>query len=138
MNQKNLIITIIVAVVVGAGSFFGGMKYQQTKVAGFRQGGQGFAKGGGNTQGRTGQGRPVAGEITDSDATSITVKMMDGSTRIVILSEKTQINKASAGSKSDLTKGEQVAVFGTQNSDGSVTAQNIQLKRNRPTPSPTK
>lgn len=43
------------------------------------------------------------------------------------MSDKTQINKTSAGAKSDLAKGAQVAVFGTENSDGSVSAQNIQL-----------
>ena len=55
------------------------------------------------------------------------VKMQDGSTKIVILSEQTSINKASEGSKEDLKTGEQVTAFGTENSDGSVTAQNISI-----------
>lgn len=37
------------------------------------------------------------------------------------------INKATTATKSDLKTGEKVAVFGTPNSDGSVTAQSIQL-----------
>jgi len=58
---------------------------------------------------------------------TITVKLEDGSSKIILLSEKTSINKASEGSITDLTAGEKVAVFGTTNADGSVTAQNIQI-----------
>jgi ribosomal protein S1 len=81
----------------------------------------------------------VNGEIIGVDEKSITVKMQDGSSRIVILSEKTEINKAASGTKDDLKVGERVAVFGQENSDGSVTAQNIQLNpmfRGGPTPTP--
>jgi len=53
--------------------------------------------------------------------------LQDGSSRIVIVSETTQINKAEQATKTDLKIGEKVAVFGQENSDGSVTAQNIQL-----------
>lgn len=117
----------MLVVIVGAGSFFAGIKYQQSKQSSsFRQfgGQQGQRMGvGGN---RTGF-RPVAGEIISSDDKSITVKLQDGSSKIVILSDQTQINKAETASKSALRTGEQVAVYGTENSDGSVTAQNIQL-----------
>jgi len=58
---------------------------------------------------------------------TITVKLPDGSSKIILLSEKTSINKASEGSVADLVVGEKVAVFGTTNTDGSVTAQNIQI-----------
>ena len=37
------------------------------------------------------------------------------------------INKAAAATKADLTVGQRVAVFGTTNTDGSVTAANVQL-----------
>ena len=37
------------------------------------------------------------------------------------------INKASTGSKKDLKTGIRVVVFGIENSDGSITAQNISL-----------
>src|SRR6185369_11294861 len=71
--------------------------------------------------------RPVTGEILNADDKSITVKMMDGSTKIVLLTSTTTYNKAAQASKSDLVTGERVGVFGTANADGSVTAQNIQL-----------
>jgi ribosomal protein S1 len=71
--------------------------------------------------------RPVSGEIISQDDKSITVKLQDGSSRIVILSDQTEINKTSEGSKEDLKTGERITTFGTENSDGSVTAQNVQL-----------
>ena len=72
-------------------------------------------------------GNAVVGEILSKDDTSITVKLTDGSSKIVVLSSNTVINKAAIATKNDLTTGERVAVFGTVNSDGSVTAQDIQL-----------
>lgn len=124
------IFVVLVAIVVGIAGFFGGMKYSQNQRQNLRvnpgqqmQGGQGRQLFG---QGRQ-NGRPVTGEIVSTDDNSLTVKMPDGQSKIVILSASTQINKASEGSKSDLSTGKQIAVFGTENSDGSVTAVNIQL-----------
>jgi len=129
--SKNILITIIVALIVGAGTFYGGMKYQQSKRAAVfsRQFGQIQGQNGGSNQqnrSRAGNGQ-VFGDIIAKDDKSITVKLADGSTKIVLFSDTTAINKASEGSKDDLKEGERVAVFGTANSDDSVTAQNIQL-----------
>jgi len=146
MKNNNLIVIIVVAALVGAVAFFGGMKYQQSKMpTGFRQFAGGQFGGGQGTRNGQGQGnrqgfRPVNGDIISADDKSITVKMQDGSSRIVLFSDKTTINKASTGTRDDLKVGETVAVFGTDNSDGSVTAQNIQLNpmfRNDLTPTPT-
>lgn len=132
--NKNLIITIVLIIVVGAGAFFGGMKYQQGKSAGqFRQFSGGVNGGRTGLAGRGSNGsnasgfRPVDGQIISSDNNSITVKLSDGSSKIIILSDNTVINQSSQATKADLKTGETVAVFGQQNSDGSVTAQNIQL-----------
>lgn len=129
--MKNLQIILIVLVLAAAGGgFFAGMKYQEGKQTSFSQQGgnrtgnqRGQFPGGGNRNGF----RPVTGEILSRDDTSITVKLQDGSSKIVLVSDKTQISKASEATKTDLTVGTRVAVFGQDNSDGSVTAQNIQL-----------
>lgn len=111
-------------VVVAAGGFFGGMQYQKsqqvTSVGGRLAGGGRF---GANRQ----NGSAVRGKITSADNGSITVQLRDGSSKIITISGSTSINKAVNGSKDDLKTGEQVMVFGNNNSDGSVTAQNIQL-----------
>jgi len=125
--KKNLVVTIIIAVLVGGVGFFAGMKYQQSKQRNVAR--QFF----GQMGGRQGAGanrlgfRPVNGEIIAADEKSITVKLQDGSGKIVIVSETTQINKAEQATKEALKVGEKVAVFGQENSDGSVTAQNIQI-----------
>jgi hypothetical protein len=142
--QQNLIIVAVIALVIGVGGgFFAGMKYQQSKRVTFANsqfgggnfrgtfgGGTGgeFTRQGGTTGGGARSGfRPVTGEVIGSDDKSITVKLTDGSSKIVLLSDTTQINKAEQVDKSALTIGTSVAVFGQQNSDGSVTAQNVQL-----------
>ena len=126
-------------VVIAAGGFVGGVKLQQIRsgrLAGqFLINGQGGMMGSGQRGfgGRVGglaqnQGfRPVAGEIVSQDDKSITVKLIDGSSKIVLLSDTTEINKASESSKADLKTGEKVMVFGTTNPDGSVTAKIVQL-----------
>lgn len=138
MKSIYLVVAILV-VIVGGGAFFAGLKYQQSKQPAFlRQigGVQGQRTGtGGNRMGF----RPVNGEIISSDEKSITVKLQDGSSKIVLFSDSTEINKAAEATKEDLKTGEKVAVFGTENSDGTVTAQNIQLNpelRGVPTESP--
>ncbi len=135
--KNNLLITVVLAVLVGAGAFFAGMQYQKSQVTGFAQGGQ-FRSGmtGQGQLGQSSQGRrvfqnngsrPVNGEIISADSKSVTVKLTDGSTKIIILSSTTAINKASQVNPSDLKTGERIVVFGTENSDGSVTAQNISI-----------
>jgi hypothetical protein len=133
--NKNAAVTVALVLLVGVGGFYGGMTYQksQSPANGFGQfggrmgqGGPG-GPGGYGGMGRNGFGRPVAGQIIEKDATSITVKMQDGSTKIVLLSNSATINKATKATKDDLKKGENVTVMGTTNSDGSVTANNINL-----------
>lgn len=122
--NKNLIIAVLV-ITVGVGSFYAGMKYQQSKTPSFRQ-----FQGERDSQRQMGQragASMVRGEVIDRDDKSITVKQSDGSTKIVLLSESTTVNKAQEGKVDDLEKGAQVAVFGQENSDKSITATNIQL-----------
>jgi hypothetical protein len=127
--KKYTLNIVIIAVLVGAASFFGGMQYQKGQIpqntrqqrGPSGQNGQGTRVGGGNG------GRQVMGEIISQDDKSITVKMQDGSTRIVLVSDTTTVNKEAQGAKSDLQVGQRVGVFGTDNTDGSVVAQSIQL-----------
>jgi len=126
MKNNMIVIVVIVSLVVGAGGFFAGMKYQQSKNPAGRFGNLQGARNG--QFGQRAQGlRPVNGEIISSDDKSITVKLQDGSSKIVFLTDTTTFSKSEEGSKGDLKTGEKVAVFGTENSDGSVTAQNVQL-----------
>ena len=142
MNKKILIAAVVVAVTGGA--FFGGLKYQQGKSPanfgqafrdGLQNGGQQIngARGGLRVAG----GGFVSGEIISKDATSITVKLADGGSKIIFLSNTTEISKFTQGVGEDLQVGKSISVNGKANEDGSVTAQTIQLRPNMPSPAPT-
>jgi hypothetical protein len=131
--KNNYLITVLLVIVFAGIGFYGGMKYQQSQRGNFS--GQ-FGNGQGAIQnGRTGgtginnRGgfRPVAGEIISVDDKSIVVKLQDDSSKIVLIDNKTVVNKAQTVTKSELKVGERVSVFGSENTDGSVTAQNVQL-----------
>ena len=133
MNKKNITITICVAAMFAGAGFFGGVQYQKTKRVTFQAGNMMLnpRTGNGAIMARTGTFRngmqPVTGDITAIDDKSITVKTTDGSSKIVIYSETTKFNRTQEGKVSDLKNGERVMIFGTTNSDGSVTAQNISV-----------
>lgn len=129
-NKKSntIVIALLVAIIVGAGSFFAGMKYQQGKqpsrgdfqaMRGVRQGTPGVQRPAGT--------EAIRGEIISQDEESITIKLPDDSSKIVLISENTQINKAAEGSVEDLETGESVMIIGQTNPDGSVSATQIQL-----------
>ena len=134
--------TIVIALIVRLAGFFGGMKYQQSKTEMPRgqfmlnREGQPGRNGGAPMIGETGRRpeggmgtgtRPVSGEIIATDEASITIKMQDGSSKIVMISETTDINKAEKGTKTDLSNGQDMMVFGKENTDGTVTAINVQV-----------
>ena len=132
--NKNILITIVLIIIVGAGAFYGGMQYEKSKqgtTGQYAMQGQGAGMRGGYGRRLGGQGgangSAVRGKIISVSDTSITVQMMDGSSKIVLLGSSTPITKATAGTKTDLTAGAQVMAVGTTNSDGSVTAQFVQL-----------
>jgi uncharacterized protein YneF (UPF0154 family) len=130
--KKNLILILIALIIVGAGGFFGGMKYGESEALKnltpekmreiFQQGGQRFQ---GQRQ-RMGQNF-ISGQVISKDEKSLTLKLPDGSTKIVFFSDSTQISKATEGRIDDIEIGKQIMVSGEQNPDGSYTAKTIQL-----------
>jgi hypothetical protein len=133
-NKKNItnISILVVAVIV---SFYAGTMYSKSQTPARGQfGAQGmmgvngqFPGQNGATRGVRGNGM-VSGEILSKDATSITVKSQDGSSKIVLVSGSTQVAKSAAGTQADLVAGTNVTVIGTANADGSVTAQSVQIR----------
>lgn len=147
--KPNQIISIVVLVIVASvASFFVGTKYQQRKnISQFNQrtglNTQGMmGRNTGNTTGQTNRGqaagfRQTIGEIISADDKSVTVKLTDGSSKIVLLSDTITINQATAATKTDLKVGTKVAVMGDQNTDGSVTGRNIEINPRSITVTPT-
>lgn len=137
MNNK--IILGIVGLLFIAGSFYGGMAYAKssTRSRGQFGNGQMMANGqfpGGGMRGGMNGGGFTVGEIISKDTSSITIKMQDGSTKIVLVSDSTQVMKSASGSLADLSNGTNVVVTGTTNSDGSITGQSVQIRPASTTP----
>lgn len=139
VDSKTIVAGVAVVVAAGAG-FLGGMQYQKTKmVANFRgnfaQGQMNGINGQTRTTGaRTGSGMQqgmrggmVTGEVTAKDDKSLTVKLTDGSSKIVVLSGSTTYALSSEASLDKIAVGSKISAFGTSNSDGSTTATSVEI-----------
>ena len=127
--SKNIVITAVVALSVG---LFGG--YAAARASALASAGvpnassvRGSARGlrGGN-QNANGF---LAGTVARKDSESITVDTRDGNSHVVLFTPATSVFKSVAGSLSDITIGSAVVVSGSTNSDGSLSANSIQLRR---------
>lgn len=132
---------IIAIIVVGGATFYGGMKYQEIKTTNIQNLSpearrQMFQQSGGTALGRNLGARAgggfTTGEIIAKDDTSITVKLRDGGSKIIFVSTTAEITKSVKGSSNDLEVGKTVSVGGKQNTDGSVTAETVQVRQNTP------
>lgn len=137
MNKKTLIIGAIIIIAALAGSFYGGMSYG--KSSGPAAGKQNFMNNGQMPRGggfQNKNGNLTAGEIILKDDKSITVKLRDGGSKIIFYSSSSEIGKFTDGTIDDLKIGKNVIVNGKTNSDGSITAQSIQIRPKMELPLP--
>lgn len=126
MKNKNLIISVVSSIIMLALGFFGGIQYQRNKLSKFSNNfpGNGMR----NQMGqRSGGFNQVRGTVLSKDEKSLTVKLQDNSSKIILMTDSTQINKVDKGVLDDIKVGEEISVFGNTNSDGSVTANNVQV-----------
>ncbi len=132
--KKDKMIMIGSAALLIAIAFFGGLSYGKNSVGSkIPENGQFFAR---NLDGQAPNGGMMrnqaggftGGEVVSVDAKGFTVKLRDGSSKIVFLSGATEILKFATGTVSDIGVGEQITVSGSANSDGSITAQSVQLR----------
>jgi hypothetical protein len=148
MNKKRHIMSMIgVIVLVAGGMFYGGMLYGKNVTAkaasqteqslGRGMGNRTGGANGGVAGGKRGQRGPAGpgfsnGQIISKDDTSITVKTHDGGSKIIYYSGTTSIGKTAPGAVSDLSVGDDVMVTGIASADGSVAAENIQIRPAQP------
>ena len=138
MASKIIAGAVIGALTIAGGSFYAGVKYAGQSRAGrsgnFTQGFQGAP--GGRSAGSG--GGFIAGTIIAKDEASITIALGGPNTtstngtasgsKIVLYNASTQVGKFTTGAHSDLTVGAVVTIQGSQNTDGSITAQMIQIR----------
>lgn len=141
MQKKSLVWALILVICAGV-AFYVGTQYGTSRalrpenlqnVMRSRGAQQGGFNATGRPTSRVGafggrNGSAVFGEILSKDDTSMTVKLPDGGSKIIFYSETTEVGKFVATTPQDLNVGENVVVNGTANSDGSVTAQSIQVR----------
>jgi hypothetical protein len=128
-----IIVGIVLVVAAAVGGFEEGKAYQNNQAAQIRNqflqsrglnasrssNPNGSSRGAGFGGGVTGRVKDIQGNTLDlSTATNITT---------VDLSANTQIEKAVPGTSSDLQPGELLVVRGSRNSDGSLSADQIQI-----------
>ena len=136
--KKEVVIAVVVSLVLGGGGgYYVGTKVASGSTSVFGANGQGdraqarmMGQAGmrGSRQG-AGGGFTV-GEVVSKDAQTLTVKLADGSSKIVFYSETTPVMKTASGTPADVITGETITISGTANADGSITAQSIQLRPN--------
>jgi hypothetical protein len=154
--KKNIVILIVIGVLAAAGAaFYGGVTYGRSKgacIAGNRAGGANFSPeerqarfqqfgGGMMNGGQRGSFREdvgfVAGEVIAKDAQSITVKLRDGGSKIVLYSDTVAVDMSVKGTAADIEVGKTVSITGKANQDGSISAQSIQVRPAPVAPAPT-
>jgi hypothetical protein len=136
MDKKIKILGGVSLILIGA-AFYGGMLYGKSGAAATAnanrrnfQGMGGNFQGAGRPAGGGGGGGNVSGDILSVSDKILTVKMRDGSSKIIVYSTSTPIREITQIdiTRSELQVGKAITVLGTTNSDGSVTAQSIQLR----------
>jgi len=88
------------------------------------EGGDSFRRGG--FRSGANDSRSLTGEVLSQSEDSLTIKLNDGSTKIIFVSDSTQITKFVEGTIGNLNEGDQISVSGEENPDGSYSAQTIQ------------
>jgi hypothetical protein len=138
--KKGLLVVVAVVVAIGlaAGSFYGGMAYQRNQTANTRAAffaSRGLDANGTNPGGAQGQGTGqnarrgffgggATGQIKSVEGNVITLSTPQNVTT-VNLSNSTQIEKTGSGTVSDLTPGLQVIVNGQRDANGNIAASSI-------------
>jgi hypothetical protein len=132
MNTKTIgIVAAALIIGFGAGYYLHPATTPQSGTAAgtfTRNGGPGGMRGGGANGGF------LSGSVAAKDATSITLNTRDGSSHVVLITPETSVSKSVTGALTDVSIGSNVMIVGASNSDGSVSATNIQLRAATSTP----
>ena len=145
MKIQSIVFSCVVVLLLLGGAFYGGMRYDRVKnplpSGGFasmanltpaeRQArAQQFGTNGAGRQRGTqaGGGGFTSGEIIAKDDQSVTLKLVDGGSKIIFFSGDTKVTKSVDGAMGDVQMGANVVVSGSANQDGSITAQSIQIR----------
>ena len=135
MEHKQTIGVGVVALLIGVAIGVAGTHLfspKTTTASAFTRGGGSFAGARGGTTATfsrgVNSGSMLAGTITSTGSGSVVLNTRDGNSHVVLITPDTTVSKSVDGTLSDVTKGSTVIVSGTTNSDGSVSANLIQIR----------
>ncbi len=129
MQSKTISIALVALIIGIAVGYFvphGASAKPQAGTTGRTSGSAAFARG--SFARGTAAGGMLAGTIVSVSGQEVTIKTPDGSSHIVLITPSTTVSKSVSGSVSDVTSGANVLISGTQNTDGSLSADLIQLR----------
>jgi Domain of unknown function (DUF5666) len=128
-KYKVHIVWVIVAIVALVAGIFWGKAMTSARGTGTFAGRTGTGAAGAFAgRGGAANGGLAMGSVTAIDSQSITLQLANGNSENVFYSSSTPVIVPQAASISSITPGTNVIITGTQNSDGSLTAQSIQVR----------
>ena len=116
---------VIAIVALGGGFFWGKASGGASRAAGFAGA---YSSSTRRTVGGATSGGLVIGAIATIDSSSITLQLANGNSEVVFYSTSTPVSEPTTVSAKTLKVGTTIMVGGTSNSDGSLTAQTIQVR----------
>ena len=118
---------VIALIALGGGFYWGKMSTTSGLRSAFAGGTGTYGSSTRRLTGTTGGGL-VTGQITAMDSSSVTLQLANGNSQVVFYSSSTPVSEPTTVSPSTLKVGTNVMVGGTSNSDGSLTAETIQVR----------
>jgi hypothetical protein len=70
----------------------------------------------------------VNGSVVSLTDNVLTLKARDGGSRVILFTAGTKVTKSVDGARTDVKDGVNVVILGTQNTDGSITAETVQIR----------
>ena len=127
-TNKKTIGFIVIALIIGIGIGYAGSSAFRPSATAQNARGSFSGMNGGARGGIGGGGGLLSGTVAKEDSGSITLNTRDGSSRVVLITPATTVQKSVNGSLTDVAVGSTIFVTGATNSDGSVSATSIQLR----------
>jgi pectate lyase len=128
INKQIITSSLISIIVAGSIGYYVG-SHRASTAANMRQGmmGQaGLGARGGFARGAN--GGMVNGSVVSLTDNVLTLKARDGGSRVILFTAGTKVTKSVDGARTDVKDGVNVVILGTQNTDGSITAETVQIR----------
>lgn len=127
-KYKGHIVWALVTLVALGGGFFWGQASAGSARGGFSGAAGAYGSSTRRFAGSSSGGSMVTGQITGMDSSSLTLQLPSGSSQVIFYSSSTQVSEPTIVPVSKLAVGANILVGGTSNTDGSMTAESIQVR----------